>query len=248
MVEAAGMHDDIEVDAGFSKRMEAYDWWNLDTLIYLFNHGPGYFQRDALDLIQIAVIGDSDGNLDGDIAAGHAVIGDIGRSNLLIWDDDHVAVTGRDNSREAPGNIGYAAFLACAQADIVTQSELLGQDQVQPREDIRQCFLEGEGYGHTTNSQSGEDWCNRYAIVLQYDQNTHCVDDAIDDGIEQSGLWHLFLRMLDLHINDAIDCTGNYPGNGEDDNREQDVGKDLDQRFDDVNRIDDPVQADDQTK
>ena len=51
MIEAAGMHDHIEVDTVFTEGMEAYDRRDLNIFVDLLDYGLGDFQRDALDFI-----------------------------------------------------------------------------------------------------------------------------------------------------------------------------------------------------
>lgn len=212
MVEAARMHDDIEIDARVAKGVEANGWLYLHIFIDLLQNGFGNLDGHALDFFEVAVISDPDGNADDDVAARHAEIGDIGGSDFLIRDHYHISIASWNDGREAPGNIGDPAFFAAAQADVIADAQLFGKNQVQTREDVGQRFLQGEGYGHTTDAQGGQDGGNGNPIVLKNDEDAHRIDDAVDNGIQQSGLWHLLLRAFDLHIDDAIYGTGNNPG------------------------------------
>ena len=51
-----------------------------------------------------------------------------------------------------------------------------------------------------------------------------------------------------MHIDHTIDCPGDYPGDGEDDNGEEYIGKDAYQRLNDVNGINSPVETYDYTE
>ena len=132
--------------------------------------------------------------------------------------------------------------------NVVTKAQLLGQDEVQAGEDIGECFLQGQCHGHTTDTQSGEDGGDGNAVILEHDQNAHGVDDAVDDGVQKRGLGHCLLGALDLHIDDPVDSTGDNPGDGEDNHRKENIGKNSCQRFDDVDRVDNPVKADHKTE
>ena len=132
--------------------------------------------------------------------------------------------------------------------NVIAEPQLFGENQVQAGENIGQCFLQGEGHGHTTDTQSREDGGDGDAVVLQYDQYTHGVDNTVQDSIKQSSLGHALLGTFDLHIDYTVDCPGDYPGDGEDDNGEEYIGKDAYQRLNDVNGINSPVETYDYTE
>lgn len=119
---------------------------------------------------------------------------------------------------------------------------------MQSREDIGQCFLQGKSYGHTTNAQGCQDGGNGNSIILKNDKKTHCVDDAVDNGIQQCGFGHFLLRAFDLHVNNAVYGAGNDPGNRQNDDSEQDIGEDFDEWVTEMTGIDNPIETDDEAE
>lgn len=114
--------------------------------------------------------------------------------------------------------------------------------------DIRERLLQSEGDGHTTNTHGSEDRGNGDAVILQDDEDAHRVDDDIEDGVQKGRLWQFLAGMFDVQRDEAIDGAGGNARDGKHDDREEDVGEQACQRLDDVNRIDNPVEADDETQ
>ena len=132
--------------------------------------------------------------------------------------------------------------------NVIPKPQLFGKNQMQAGEDVGECFLQSQSYGHTTDTQSSEDGGNGDAVVLEYHQYAHGVDDAVDDGIQERGLGHGLLGAFNLHIDNTAHRAGNNPGYGQDDDRKKDVGKNPYQWFNDVDGVNNPVKAYDQTK
>ena len=126
MVKTAGMHEYIEIDAGLAKGVEAYRRFDcyvfIDFLQSFFCDFDGY----AFDQIEIAAIGNADGDFDDDVTVRHTEIGNNGGSDFLVWNDDHIGVAGRHNSREAPSDVSNASLFPCAETDGVADTQLFG--------------------------------------------------------------------------------------------------------------------------
>ena len=68
--------DNVEGDAGIAEGVETNQRFFLRRRFHGFaQHSVDFFQRDCLDLFQIAVIGDGSGNDDGYLGAGEGIIG-----------------------------------------------------------------------------------------------------------------------------------------------------------------------------
>ena len=178
----------------------------------------------------------------------HTEIGDVRRGDFLIRDDDHIAVSGRYDGGKSPGNIGNTSFFAGVQADVVAEAKLLGEDEMQAGENIGQRFLQRKRDSHSADAQCGEDRSDGYSIVLQNDQDAHGINDAVDDDGQQRRFRQTFLRALNLQIDDAADGPGQNPGERQDDHGKENIGKNTNQRLDDVDGVDDPVQTGDETQ
>lgn len=184
MIKTAGVHDYIEINAGIAKGVESHGWFDFYIFVNLFQNLFGNLDGYAFYLIEVAVIGNANRDADDDVAAGHAEVCDVGRGNFLIWYDYHIGVASRNDGRETPGDICNAAFFSSVQADIITDAQLFGKDQMQSGEDIRQGFLQREGYGHTTDTEGCQDWGNGNSVVLEDDQKSHGINDTVDDCIQ----------------------------------------------------------------
>ena len=166
----------------------------------------------------------------------------------MVWYDYHIGIAGRNNGRETPGDVSNAAFLAGAQADVIPDAKLFGKNQMQAGEDVGQRFLQGEGDGHTTDAQGSQDGGNGNSVILKNDEESHRIDDAVDDGVQQGGLGHFLFRAFDLHVDDAIYRTGDDPRNRQDDDGEQNIGENFDQWFAEMAGVDNPIESDNETE
>ena len=92
--ELAAMEDDVKVDAGVVKGVEADSWLVADAAVYLQHDFPGYVQGYLLYLLQIAVIGYTAVDFYGQIWLWHTVGSNDGRGNLLVWYDNGIARNG----------------------------------------------------------------------------------------------------------------------------------------------------------
>ena len=131
MLEVARVQHDVEVDARFAEGVETHGWLHLDVLVDAAHDLMGNIECHALDLVEIAVVGDADRDADDDVFVRHAVVRDVRRGNLLVWDDDHVAAAGRHDRREAPGDVCDAALFTRVELDVVIEAQLFGDDQVE---------------------------------------------------------------------------------------------------------------------
>ena len=132
--------------------------------------------------------------------------------------------------------------------NVIAEPQLFGENELQAGENIGQCFLQGQSHGHTTDTQGGENGGDGDAVVLQNHQNAHGVDNTVQDGIQQSCLGHALLGTFDLHIHYAADGSGDNPGDGQNDDGKEYIGKDAYQRRNDVNGINSPVETYDYTE
>ena len=78
------MHDDIKVDTGIAKCMEADGWRNLDLVIDSFDDGLGDLKCDPFDLLEVTIIGYANRNLARAIALRPAVVCDVSGCTLLV--------------------------------------------------------------------------------------------------------------------------------------------------------------------
>ena len=182
--EFTGMQGNIEIDAAVCKCVETHGWRQIDFVVDALHDLVGDFQRYPFNLFEVAVIAYADRDCDRDILLRHTVVGEYGSGDFLVRYDNDVAGAGEDGG-ETPGDIRYPAFIPGIQADVVIDAQLLGKDEMQSREEIGEGILQTEGYGHTTNAQSSDDRCNRYAAVFEDDEDAHRIDDDADDIREQ---------------------------------------------------------------
>ena len=78
MLKITGMQHHIEIDARFAKGVESYSGFDMDIFIHTAHDLTSHFERDAFDLVEVAVVGNADGDTDDDILARQAVIRDLG--------------------------------------------------------------------------------------------------------------------------------------------------------------------------
>lgn len=116
VIEAGGVQEHVEVDAGLAKVVETDDGLtvSIQFFIEVGEHLTGHFERYIFDFLQVAVIGHTYGNFDDDIVAGHAVVRDDGGGNFLVRNDDHIAIADGNDGGETPGDVGDSAFFAGA--------------------------------------------------------------------------------------------------------------------------------------
>ena len=93
MVEAAGMHDDIEVNAGIAESVETDGWLYFCIFVDLLQDGFGNFNGHAFDFFEVAVISHANGNTDDDVTVRHAEVSDVRGSDFLIWYDYHIGIS-----------------------------------------------------------------------------------------------------------------------------------------------------------
>ena len=124
MIEPAGRQNDVEVDGGVPEICKAHGGVRIRIVVYACEHFFCRLDGDALDLSEIAVVGDADGDADVDAARGQAEIRDVCTCDGLVRDDDSVACADGDDGGETPRDIRDAPFFSCAELDIVAEAQL----------------------------------------------------------------------------------------------------------------------------
>ena len=119
---------------------------------------------------------------------------------------------------------------------------------MQPREDVGERLLQGEGDRHAADASGREDGRDGDAVVLEDDEDTHDVDDADEDVVEQRGLREILVRPLKVHGDDAVHRTRKDTRDGDDVAREEQIGQHFRQGRRDLDGIDRPVEADDEAE
>lgn len=155
VVEVAAVQDDVEVDARLAEGGEAHERRLLYLAVDARDDFVGHLERDLFHEVEVAVVGDADGDADGHVERGHAEVRDVRGGDLLVRDDDHVAAARRHDGREAPGDVRHAAFLAGAEPDVVAEAQLFREDEVQAGEDVGECLLQREGDRHAADAHRG---------------------------------------------------------------------------------------------
>ena len=189
-----GIENDIEVDGGFAESMETDNWSGDYLIVNGLHDSAGSFQRDALDLVQVAVIADADRNRDSQCLLRNVVICYDGGSNLLVWYDDSIAGVGQYGG-ETPGNVRYTAFFTAAKPYIVFRAQLLGQNKMYAGKDVGQGVLQPEGYGHAANAQGGHNGRYGDAAIFQDDESACQIDNNIYDICQQGSLGQLVIFL-----------------------------------------------------
>ena len=255
-VEAAGVQYDIEVDAGVPEGMEADDRRGESDGFQFIIQGfgallavgrgiilgivqrgfflvkfYGYFlchlQRDLFHELQIAVIGNADRDGDDDIVPRFAVVRGDGGGDGLVRNHDDIAVVGRGDRRIAPVDVRDAAFFSRAEADIVVDLQLFGDDELQPGENVCKGFLQTECQRHTADTHGRDDRCDGNAVILQDDEHADAVDHDLENVIQQGALGNCAVRTAQLPVHKPRQCAFQHAHDGEHDDREEDTGKNL---------------------
>lgn len=239
---ACGVNQYVELDAGFPEGMEKNLGQNLAGFLGIGHDLTGNLQRDILDFLQVAVVGNADGNFDCDVLLGQVVIRDDGAGNIFVRDYDEVSHDGL-NRGVTPCDVCYESLFAAAQHDVIIQAKLLGNDEMKPGENVGESFLHTKGNTHAANAESREDRGNGNSPILKDNNHAHRIYDEGEDVVEQAGFWHSCIGTFHVQRDHAGERSGNHTGNGIDIDGEKQVGKDFRDTWCDVNRVHNPVQA-----
>ena len=96
---------------------------------------------------------------------------------------------------------------------------------MESRKDVCERFLQSERDRHAADARCREDGSDGDAVVLEDDENPHCVDDANENAVEQRRLWQIFVRSLEIHGDDAVYGTRNHACDGQHVACKEEVGK-----------------------
>lgn len=234
------MKHDIEIYAALIESMEVDLGLFGNGIVNFFADFLGNLDGYFFDKIQIAVIGHAAGNLDGHIRLRHAVVGDNGAGDFLVWHDYGVA-GGGDDGRKAPGDVRYLSFLAGAEANIVIDAELLGHQEIDAGADIGEGFLQTEGDGHTADTHGSKQGGNGDAHGAENQQDAHGVDDDVDDVWQKAGLRNVLVALGAKFDKAGGGARHNLKQGKAQPGREY-VGKEIGGCPVDIGRVDEPVE------
>ena len=241
--EAARAQHDVELDGGVAEGVEAHDGIALDAVIERRHDLVRHLKCHALHLVEVARIADADGNGNGDFLRRHVVVRENGGCELLVRHDDRVAAQCL-HRREAEVDVGDLALLRRRDTHIVADADLAREDELQPRENVRQRLLHTEGERRAADAHRREDRRDGDARILQDDEHAHGIDDARKDGGQERRLRQRRAARARLHLDESRDRARSDARQREDDDAEEDVGKELRDRREEVDGLDRPVDAD----
>lgn len=209
--------DDVEVDAGVAEAVVADERLEfLHAALDLGERLPGDLHRDALDVGEVAPVRDPDLDQDRHLGPRPVEVRDDGRRQPGVGDQDHVVADVPERG-VPPVDVDHVAFLAAVEPHVVAGDDLLGGQDVQAGEQVRERVLQREGHGQAADSQGGEQRGDRHPHRLQHDQPAEDEDQQAADVREDRARPQHVLVAGRVELREAPHQPGRRAGPGEDD-------------------------------
>ena len=166
---------------------------------HLLHHLRRDLAGHPFDLRQIAVVVDADVDQDGHVLLLQRIVRDDQLRQFHVGDQDEIAGQ-RPDLRVPPADVADVPLLAGVELQVVPHPDLLGCDDMESREKVRERVLEREGDGQPTDAEGRQDRGDGDPEAVEDDQPPHPVDDDPDDVLHDA-----------RHRQDRFDPFGAYP-------------------------------------
>ncbi len=230
--------DDVEGDAVFAELFVTHGWLEAgDAVLAVREDVARGLEGDALDLLEVAAVGD--GQRDGDRALGQRllVVHQGGGGDALVRHDDHIAGRGPER-RVAPAHVGDSARGTGRELDVVADANLFRDECGDTGEEVRQGVLQGEGRCETADAEGCEQRRDGDAVRVEDQDDADGVDADVDHGGQDGGGAAAQVAVAELVLQEGRDEVRDEQS----DREGQHVVEDhLHVRLDDVRQVHDVV-------